>query len=185
MPNRRPRYKKPERSVLLDDMRLAAQHLGMASRTFDELTKRGVLKPERSGKWSPVKCWQALEAYYSDAPREGEGAALNDLDAARVQKTRAEARIKELELDKLKGDLITKDSVRTSLTLIGQIVSSKLYASAAELAPLVAGKSTEEAQRALDEAFRRLAATINGEIEEQARFETAADFEEELDDDQP
>jgi len=149
-----------------------ASYLSLTTRQVSNLTERGM--PSVSDKGRRLFDVAACFAWYRDqkVAEAVADAGPNTLDAQRTRKTAAEARLAELELARLEGQMVTvEEAGRVLDKMLDQLRSVLLSFTSRNAHKLVGRKSIPEVSAILDTAVHELMATLvetGNETEEEA-----------------
>ena len=148
-----PRFRPPKRHRLCATIAELASAMGMAKRTLENWNVEGRL-PVENGKYSTRKLCAMLEEL-QDAEAERKRAS-DDAEDWDTRKKAADAQRREIELARMKLDLLTDASVREAFASVFGVVCNGLATLPARIAPVLEGQQREEIERILDAELRSI-----------------------------
>ncbi len=110
--------------------------INLSDRRIQQLVKEGVLERHEKGRYPFLSNVRAY-VIYLQARADGGGTVI-DLEDARKRKLGAEARLAELELQKVEEQIISIDSHAEVIGKIGDLVKGRLTAIPSKTAPALA-----------------------------------------------
>lgn len=114
---------KPDSKNMVNLETVAQSVFGMSSRHYRRLADDGKAPEVIAGKIDFVRASKALIQYYRD---NAEGAGDPTYTDEKRRKTKAEAKLKEIELATVEGKLIEKEQVIQDLSILFVTVKSRL-----------------------------------------------------------
>ncbi len=132
-----------------------ADLLGISPRQVHNLTDRGMPRQVHEGK--PRYPWPDALKWYITFKVAAEAAKTEpiDFEKARARKMTADAELTEMELARARGETVTVDVFRETVSAIATKVRSQLMAAPGRYSSRMVGlKSLPEAQRMLDQMVR-------------------------------
>lgn len=153
---KRASWKEPEKHTIAPSARECARRIGMNPRTFADLAKGEVVKARADGRWDTRAVCAALAAHDAaqttaeENPGKKTGEALERLRTANAQ-------IAEIELAKLRGEVIERDAVHVAYGEVVAIVRAGLLAMPKWGAVNLANLSSDKIEVLLDRHVRRIA----------------------------
>lgn len=126
--------------------KLCPDIFGISERRYRQLAKEGIVPPVENGVIDFIVAVKRLMGYYQKLV-EGQGSITLVEQRARLTEVMAEKA--SLELQKMKGDLVSAKEVERIWIAMGQACRSRLISIPVKLSPILAGRSVIEIKRML------------------------------------